>query len=213
MNPPSSITCTAFAGVRRIATGDLTAVALQVRQVLGGGELSPILIFDDQTGEQLELDLRGSVKDVLARLDKSPARSGPKGASVSAEADSPPGPGRPRLGVIGREVTLLPRHWDWLNGQPGGASVTLRKLVESARHASAGPDRIRVARDATYRFMVAMAGNLPGFEEATRVLFARKKDRFKEFETQIRNWPGDIRRHVVRLMKKTMAMEAMPNPG
>ena len=203
--------CTAFAGSRRIATGDLAEVALRAKQVIDSGEPAPVLIFDDFTSEQLEVDIRGSAKDVLARLEKSAGKDQPKDVSAKSGEDATPGPGRPKLGVIGREVTLLPRHWDWLNSQPGGASVTLRKLVEAAKRASAGQDRARVARESTYRFMAVMAGNLPGFEEATRVLFAKKKDRFKDFEKRIRVWPRDIRRHVIQLMKETIRMEEIPS--
>ena len=199
--------CTAFAGSRRIAAGDPAEVALKTKEVIEGGEQAPVLIFDDLTSEQLEVDFRGSVKDVLARLEKSAGKDIPKDVLGQSRDDTTHGPGRPKLGVVGREVTLLPRHWDWLNSQPGGASVTLRKLVEAAKRANAGQDRVRAARDATYRFMAVMAGNLPGFEEATRVLFAKKKDRFKEFEDLVRVWPRDIRRHVIRLMKETVACE------
>jgi hypothetical protein len=199
--------CTAFAGFRRIATGDLAKVALKARAVIKSGEQAPVLIFDDLTSDQLEVDIRGPVKDVLARLEKSAGKGKPKDVSARPGADATPGPGRPKLGVIGREVTLLPRHWDWLNSQPGGASVTLRKLVEAAKRANAGQDRIRAARESTYRFMAAMAGNLPGFEEAARALFARKKDRFKEFEKLASVWPRDIRRHASKLMKETIRME------
>jgi hypothetical protein len=103
------------------------------------------------------------------------------------------------LGVVAREVTLLPRHWEWLNGQPGGASVALRKLVEEARRVNEGRDRERRAQEAAYKFMSAMAGNLPGFEEAIRALFAKDQERLEEW---IRGWPEDIRAHVVRLARE-----------
>ena len=105
-------------------------------------------------------------------------------------------PGRPKLGVVAREVTLLPRHWDWLNAQPGGASVTLRKLVEEARRATAGEVRVREAREACYRFMSIMAGDAPGYEEALRALYADDRERFESFTEQ---WPEDVRHHARRL--------------
>jgi hypothetical protein len=111
-------------------------------------------------------------------------------------SSEPRGRGRPRLGVVAREVTLLPRHWEWLNAQPGGASVALRKLVDDARRSSGDRDRQRAARDAAYHFMSAMAGNLPHFEEASRALFA---DDRRRFTGQIATWPADIRDHVVKL--------------
>ena len=108
----------------------------------------------------------------------------------------PRGRGRPRLGVIAKEVTLLPRHWDWLNVQPGGASVALRKLVDEARKTSGDRDRVRAAQEAAYRFMSAIAGNLPGFEEATRALFAYDR---RGFTHLVANWPEDVRDYAVRL--------------
>ena len=145
--------CTAFEGARRIAAGDLPHVALKAKQVLDRGAKAPVLIFDDISSELIELDFRGTPADVVKRLPPA-----------TAEVQAPRGPGRPRLGVVAREITLLPRHWDWLNSQPGGASVALRKLVEDARKRYAGRDRIRQAQESAYRFMSAMAGNEPGFE-------------------------------------------------
>lgn len=211
MNQPYSKSCTAFAGSRRIATGDLEEVALKTNAVIASGEQAPVLIFDDLTSEQLEVDLRGSAHDVLARLEKSAGKDKSEDVLAQSGEDAKRGPGRPKLGVIGREVTLLPRDWDWLNSQPGGASITLRKLVQAAKRANQGQDRIRVAREATYRFMSVMGGNLPGFEEATRTLFSKRKDRFKEFEKQVHTWPRDIRRHVIQLMKETLRMEEIPS--
>ncbi|MDB5750693.1 MAG: hypothetical protein JWP65_1114, partial [Ramlibacter sp.] len=97
-----------------------------------------------------------------------------------------------QLGVVAREVTLLPRHWDWLAAQPGGASVTLRRLVDEARRGAGGADAMRAARERAYRFLNAVAGNLPGFEEALRALFAGDAARFAEFAAA---WPQDVREH------------------
>jgi hypothetical protein len=93
---------------------------------------------------------------------------------------------------------LLPRHWDWLNEQPGGASVTLRKLVDQARHASVDSDRVRKAKEATYRFILDMAGDRVGFEEATRALFAGDRARFGRL---VDRWPADIREQAKRLAR------------
>jgi hypothetical protein len=154
----------------------------------------PIVIFDDATGRPIDLDLRGTEQDIVARL-REPA-SNAETAAEDPSAPEPRGRGRPKLGVVAREVTLLPRHWDWLAGQPGGASVALRKLVEEARRASGNRDRSCAARDAAYHFMAVMAGNLAGFEEASRALFADDRRRFVEL---IAGWPDDIRDHVVWL--------------
>jgi hypothetical protein len=110
--------------------------------------------------------------------------------------------GRPKLGVTAREVTLLPRHWEWLAAQPGGASVTLRKLVEEARRAGAGDDLRRQAQERAYRFMTVMAGDRPGFEEATRALFAGDGARFAQC---VAVWPQDIRTHAERLGEAAFA--------
>jgi hypothetical protein len=188
--------CTAFEGNRCIASGELAQVIISVKEVIDRGGEESVLIFDDFTSELIEVDFRGSLNDVLKRLEK-PAFKGESAAKqVNTDQNVPRGPGRPRLGVVSREVTLLPRHWDWLNSQPGGASVALRKLVEEARRVNSGKDKVRRSQEAAYRFMSAMAGNLPGFEEATRALFAGNGERF---ESLVFSWPADIRDHARKL--------------
>ena len=190
MNQAASLGFTAFIGQRRLASGPLAEVALAILRASKNSADASILIFDDGNGRPVDLDLRGSERDVVARL---PSPAPPAEEPVAPE---PRGRGRPRLGVVAREVTLLPRHWEWLGAQPGGASVALRKLVEAARRSSGDLDRQRAARDAAYHFMSAMAGNLPHFEEASRALFAGDRRRFVEL---IAGWPGDIRDHIVTL--------------
>lgn len=182
VSKPASRPCTAFDGSRRLATGTLGEVALAVKAALDSGAVGPVLIFDDATGHVVDLDLRGTAAEIAARL---------------GEPAPPRGRGRPKLGVTAREVTLLPRQWDWLAAQPGGASVTLRHLVDAARRADGGQTQIRTARDAAYRFMAAMTGDLPGFEEATRALFADDRDRI---EQQIAAWPADLRAYTLKLL-------------
>ena len=160
--PPFS----AFAGPKLLASGPLAEVAIAIK-IATGAIADPIVIFDNATGKSLDIDLRGSHREVVAR-----------------------------------EITLLPRHWDWLGAQPGGASVALRKLVENARRASGDRDRQRAARDAAYHFMSTMAGDRPGFEEASRALFAGDRRRFTEL---IANWPVDIRDHIVILAFRDQA--------
>jgi hypothetical protein len=184
---------TAFRGAWRLASGSLADVALAVKKASEGDVSEPILLFDDSTGRPIDLDLRGSESEILKRLPQ-PARTPDPVAAPSLS--EPRGRGRPRLGVVAREVTLLPRHWEWLGAQPGGASVALRKLVEEARRANGDKDRSRAARDAAYHFMSAMAGNLPGFEEASRALFAGERRRFVGL---VAAWPVDIRDHAVQL--------------
>jgi hypothetical protein len=185
---------TAFIGPKRLASGSLADVALAVKKSTKPGSHQPILIFDDTSGKSVDLDLRGTDEDVVARL---PLPASPSAAAGAEQPSSEPrGRGRPKLGVVAREVTLLPRHWDWLAGQPGGASVALRKLVEDARRTNGDRDRRRAARDAAYHFMSAMAGNFKGFEEVSRALFADDRRRFGEL---IADWPDDVRDHIVSL--------------
>jgi hypothetical protein len=181
----------AFSGHRRLASGPLHEVAIAVKNATDTG-VDPIFIYDDSTGRVIDLDPRGTQDEVLERLLEriAPAPAEP------APAEELRGRGRPKLGVIAREVTLLPRHWDWLSTQPGGASVALRKLVEQARKTSGDSDRRRMAQEAAYRFMSFIAGDLPGFQEAARALFAYDRRRFGEL---VADWPEDVRDHVIKL--------------
>jgi len=188
-----------FDGARRVGGGGLIDVARAAKRCVELGLPGPLLLFDAVTSELLELDLRGTLDEVLARLPvdlTDPAQP----ATPAEPASLPPAvrvrPGRPRLGVVAREITLLPRHWEWLSEQRGGASVTIRRLVEEARNASAERDRRRRAQESAYRFMSAMVGNQPGFEDATRALFADDASRFHEFA---REWPTDLRDHATQL--------------
>src|SRR5690349_8492098 len=179
--------CTAFVGAEIVASGSLEEVALAVKQRLRQDPTLAPFVFDDRTGRPIDLDLRGTDAAVVRRLDDHPVH----GAKPTVRT-----PGRPKLGVVAREVTLLPRHWEWLNSQPGGASVALRRLVDEARHTNPGADRIRLAREAAYRFMTAIAANEPGYEEATRALFAGERSRFDQL---VAPWPADVRDHLNKL--------------
>lgn len=186
MTPAPSYT--AFADDRCIATGPLAKVARQARRTLDKQPDARILIFDDRTCRQAEVDLRGSADEVAARME-APAR-------VPTPASRARGPGRPRLGVVAREVTLLPRHWEWLGRQPGGASATLRRLVEDARHGNGPRERARQSSEALDRFMHVMAGNREGFEEALRAFYRGEHD---AFHARVAAWPHDIREHIRQL--------------
>ncbi len=192
---------TSFDGHRRIATGSLPANAMALKRALEAGANGPVLVFDDSTGRSVDLDTSGTEAAVLERTAKRAAQlesvRQPDGDNGEAAGVAEPrGRGRPKLGVVSREVTLLPRHWEWLAAQPGGASVALRKLVEQARRDNADKDRSRLASERAYHFMVAMAGDFPGFEEATRALFAGDVAGFAQ---QIAAWPVDVREHALRL--------------
>ncbi|MBK6487584.1 MAG: DUF2239 family protein [Gemmatimonadetes bacterium] len=192
----------AFDGARLIGAGALASVLPLVRRVVAEGGAGPVLVFDATTSQLVELDLRDASERAVAGnlLDAATVQASAHASDVSSvappAADTPRGPGRPRLGVVAREVTLLPRHWDWLAVQPGGASAALRRLVEQARTAHAGRDRTRFAQEYAYRFMSAMLGDHPGFEEATRALFAGDHERFTAHSDA---WPPDLRDHARRL--------------
>jgi hypothetical protein len=191
----NDITClyyTAFLGVGVIASGSLQHVVSTVKDALDDRELTQLLIFDDSTGKPIDVDFRGNTDDVLKRLGE------PLGDLPGTEVNDQPTRrvGRPKLGVVSGEVTLLPRHWEWLKSQPGGASVTLRKLIDEARHTGEKQSNIRESQEATYNFMTAMAGNFHQYEEALRALYAGDLDRFYHF---IDDWAPDIRNHVKKL--------------
>jgi hypothetical protein len=171
VSDPGPDTYTAFDGHRWLASGPLAVVNQAAKLALENAALGPVLMFDDATGHAHDIDMRGVQEETRAR-------------------------GRPKLGVTAREVTLLPRHWEWLAAQPGGASVALRKLVEQARRAGSGQEARRLAQERAYHFMSAIAGNLPGFEEATRALFA---DDAGQFGRLVGPWPEDIRTHALKL--------------
>jgi Uncharacterized protein conserved in bacteria len=179
-------TCSAFDHQRLIASGPLVEVVRAAKQMLDAGSHGPLLIFDDRSSRQIEIDFRGTIAQVLARL--------PQGEAVPEPVAR--GPGRPKLGVVPREVTLLPRHWDWLSGQPGGASAVLRRLVEQAMRSHGAQDRARLAQESVDRFMFAMTGDLGQHEEALRAFYRHERERFIALTEP---WPHDVRDHLRRL--------------
>ena len=207
MNPGPDPAYIAFAGDRCIASGDLRAVARAAKERLDRDKHVSLLVFDDNTSGPIDIDFRGSVDQVLARL---PDLAGLPTAADIAIPSAPRGPGRPKLGVVAREVTLLPRHWNWLSQQPGGASVAIRKLVEEARRTGEDKDRIRHAQEAAYRFMSAIAGNMPHYEDAIRALFADDPARFEQL---IAEWPADVRDHASRLAQRAFHREPPARAG
>lgn len=193
---PHSPSCTAFAGQRLLASGSRAEVALALKRASDTGSEGPLLVFDDRSGRPVEFDLRGSEAEVLARLQPEPAAAR--------------GPGRPRLGVTAREVTLLPRHWDWLTAQPGGASAVLRRLVEQAIREGGAAQRAREAAEALDRFMLAMTGNLPGHEEASRAFWRGERGQFTRLT---KPWPRDVRNHVRHLAAIAWDEADVAGPG
>ena len=169
-------TYTAFLGWNRVASGKFEPMLRQIKEIKDPGDQT-VLIFEDQTGRQVDFDLRGSIDEVLARIAPKTNRTGP---------------GRPKLGVVSREISLLPRHWEWLEAQPQGASAAIRRLVDDARKQDSGETRAKI--DAIGRVMSAIGGNLPGFEEAYRALYARDRERLT---AQIADWPTDLRDYIL----------------
>jgi uncharacterized protein len=200
-NPdPTVHQCVAFAGNSCIASGPLTDVAAEARKCMKLDPETMILVLDALTSEPVEVDFRGTPREVVERLVATWGAAAQSDEPAGVEAPGAPAagraPGRPKLGVVAREVTLLPRHWDWLGEQPGGASVTLRKLVEEARRSTEGDVAKRRAQEACYRFMNTLAGDEPGFEEALRALYAEER---VCFEALTESWPVDVRFHARRL--------------
>lgn len=184
-------TFAAFVGNRLIASGDIQSTIAAAKALIDAGEAENLLIFEDQTGMQIDFDWRGTVDEVIGRLREHSL------FPEYAEGDkSRNGPGRPKLGVVSREVSLLPRHWDWLEAQSGGISAALRRLVDQARKANPAKEEARRVRDAVSRIMWALAGDLPGFEEASRALFANDS---VAFQSHIAEWPEDIRNQLTKL--------------
>lgn len=196
--------CTAFEGHDLLLSGPLVEVALGVKAASESSASNPILVFDDGTGRVIDLDLRGSKADVIGRLsklqDKPAGRGARRGDAVRSSSEEvaaePRGKGRPRLGVVAREVTLLPRQWEWLATQPGGASAVLRRLVDEARKNGGDARKSRAAQEAAYHFMSAMAGDFVDYEEATRALFAGDHEKLGQCMS---TWPEHIRAYALRL--------------
>jgi Uncharacterized protein conserved in bacteria len=190
MEPRMDRAYTAFANTKKIASGDIVDVATKVKKALLTDKKINVLIFDDVTSQQIEIDMRGTLENVTKRLE-----------SLQAPTEGEKKPGRPKLGVISKEVTLLPEHWEWLGIQPGGASVTLRRLIEEAKKKTSSKDRIRQSQDATYKFMTVMAGDFSNYEEALRALYNSDA---KKFETMISDWPKDVREHSLKLAEAAL---------
>jgi uncharacterized protein len=185
--PAATPTYAAFSDNRFIAAGALEDVlrATKKRVAKTGAN---VLIFEEASGRQVDFDLRGPIDEVLART----------------RTEAKPGPGRPKLGVVSREVSLLPRHWDWLESQPNGASAAIRRLVDDARHSETGAERGRHVRNGVNRFLWSVAGNFANFEEVARAIDAREDSRL---EALMSSWPKDVRQYVYRRLEVAKAVE------
>ncbi|MBI4955693.1 MAG: DUF2239 family protein [Myxococcales bacterium] len=177
-----------FADLERLvyAGPDLREALARARAAYAAGDVQTVVVFDDTTGERSEVDAR-----------PEPEAAPHAWLAREASPQQHVGRGRPKLGVVSREVSLLPRHWDWLAAQPEGASAALRRLVDEARKGRAARDRARQALDAAYHFMSAVGGHRPGFEEASRDLYA---GRFAAASARLAPWPIEVRDHLRRLV-------------
>ncbi len=186
MNDPLNAPHALFEGHQLLARGPLQQVVAEAVARGGvGADGRPLLLLNDGSGETVDLDLRGGLAQVLERLQArlAPALAAPQEAAAPRER------GRPRLGVVAREVTLLPRHWEWLASQRGGASQALRRLVDEARRREQ-EQGLPASPEARYKAMSTLAGDMPGFEEASRLLFAGDE---AGFARSIAQWPQDLR--------------------
>ncbi len=188
----------AFESHKLIARGPLEKVALETRKRLRQNGEFPILIFSELTGRPVDIDLRGSESDVIARLRMFRNQTSDQSSAQTQ------GVGRPRLGVVAREISLLPHHWEWLINQEGGSSSTLRTLIEekikrSDLEKSQEKNRVKQAQEVTFKFLNAIAGDLPKFEEVTRYLYRKDHSRFQELMS---DWPKDIVKQALRLSEE-----------
>jgi uncharacterized protein len=191
----------AFIGNDRITQGSPHVVIHAVHAIVGVQGENNLLLFDAVTSARIDIDWRTDLLTILKQYATEHVEITDNSAS---ENPAPRQAGRPKLGVVAREITLLPRHWEWLSTQTGGASVTLRKLVEQAQRQSKNADQRRLAQESTYRFMSTMAGNNVGFEEATRALFAGDMGKLRAI---VASWPSDVARHCLHLAQTS----AMPS--
>jgi uncharacterized protein len=179
-----STTYTAFCGIRHLVTADLAGMLTAVKAHMDSRDPAPVLIFEDDTGSQIDFDFRGTEDEILARARPEQPRHGP---------------GRPRLGVVCGEVSLLPRHWEWLERQQHNISATIRRLVDEAIKREPDAAKARFAIEAADRELWVLAGNMQGCEEASRALYARD---FGRFDSLAAAWPADVARHLCAMAAK-----------
>ena len=171
-----------------IVMGELPVVLKEIKLFLDQGGCEPVLIFDHTDGRQWDFNFQGTLEEVLSR-------------AIVPEDDNcnKPGPGRPRLGIVSREVTLLPRHWDWLEQQPGKASGTLRRLVEDAMKHPSDDFIIRQKQEALGRIISSVGGNLIGFEDFLRILHRKEWNKVEEV---IKEWPLGIKKIITTILNE-----------
>lgn len=194
MNTSITQAATAFNNTNKLANGPLIEVIMAMKTAIIENQNAKILCFLDENGAMIDFDLSGSNEQIIARLltqFKAPSTS-EQIEIIETQSKA----GRPKLGVIAKEVTLLPRHWEWLGAQNGGASATLRRLVEIAAKESIGIAARKNAQNATYRFLQNIAGDFENYEEVLRAIFA---DDFEKMRNLMKNWPQDIQNYAQKL--------------
>ena len=170
-------TFSAYGPTSCIGQGELTDVALAAHRFLRTHPDQSALILQDSTCQIIDLDLSGDEALLERKANHYPIRSQ---APVPDSKDP-----------ITGEITLLPRHWQWLAEQGGNASATLRRLIDEARRdpKQKADNECRRRQQLTYRFCQALCGDFQGYEDALRALYAADKDSFK---THISTWPADF---------------------
>ncbi len=175
---------TSFAGHKHLATGDLKTLLTDTYAFIKQHGEEGILIIDNQSGRQLDFNFHGSLEDLL---------------STALPPEPKKGPGRPRLGVVNGEISLLPRHWEWLQRQPQSASGTIRRLIETAIKNTSPEEKVKETVDAAGKFLWIIGGNLPDFEEASRAIYAQK---WHILDAVTAAWPEDIRNHLDLMLQE-----------
>lgn len=193
------MTYTGFAGYRLVGKGDLLKVLRMCKRKFDDGCRERIVIYDDMSGETYDFELNGTVEEVERRLKEHPM------LKSRIEEEGPKVQGRPKLGVVSREITLLPRHWEWIGEQSGGASAVIRRLIDAERKRGRSGQDYKKQQAATHRFMWDIAGNFDNFEEASRLLY---RGDYKGLEEIIVTWPEDIFKHLATLIEKLKILDA-----
>ncbi|MEL6545168.1 MAG: DUF2239 family protein [Myxococcota bacterium] len=189
----------AYCGDQLVARGTLLSVAIAMQNAEASSGTKRMALYRESTGQALDLDLSGTEQELEQRL----ARFYPEDTAVADPGKR--GKGRPKLGVVSREVSLLPRHWEWLSQQNRSASATLRRLVENARQADSGAAKSKQVAEVVHRFIWDLVGDQPGFEEASRALFALDLEGFR---SRIADWPPDVVTQIERYLEALEASDS-----
>jgi len=201
-----------FVGWELVARGTLDEVVAACRLASAQRPNQRTAFFDDVSGHAVEAPVAPTATRSPSEGVSPIVRSAPAAEREASDATGPQrkrGPGRPRLGVVSREVSLLPRHWEWLSAQRGGTSATLRRVIDAARKADGGTTERRRTIDAAHRFLWDIAGDLPCFEELTRALYAEQFQRVADLSC---SWPTGVRQQLLRFVDRAAAGTLVRGP-